>query len=165
GVDPGRTPRARWAGPGGRGHGVEPRPLPCSLRRHVSAINHLAQENFFFWDYGNAFLLEAQRAGADVEKKGANKTEFRYPSYVQHIMGDIFSQGFGPFRWVCTSGDPEDLAVTDQLATSVLEKAIAEGGNVLGGRSALRAHCPQEMSSAVRVRILRVELTGSQCIG
>uniref|UniRef100_A0A8C5ZHD9 Urocanate hydratase 1 n=1 Tax=Marmota marmota marmota TaxID=9994 RepID=A0A8C5ZHD9_MARMA len=104
-----------------------PRPLPCSLRRHVSAINHLAQENFFFWDYGNAFLLEAQRAGADVEKKGANKTEFRYPSYVQHIMGDIFSQGFGPFRWVCTSGDPEDLAVTDQLATSVLEKAIAEG--------------------------------------
>uniref|UniRef100_I3N3Y7 Urocanate hydratase 1 n=1 Tax=Ictidomys tridecemlineatus TaxID=43179 RepID=I3N3Y7_ICTTR len=100
-----------------------------SLRRHVSAINRLAQDNFFFWDYGNAFLLEAQRAGADVEKKGANKTEFRYPSYVQHIMGDIFSQGFGPFRWVCTSGDPEDLAVTDQLATSVLEKAIAEGGN------------------------------------
>ncbi|KAM4799846.1 urocanate hydratase isoform X2 [Urocitellus parryii] len=98
-----------------------------SLRRHVSAINRLAQDNFFFWDYGNAFLLEAQRAGADVEKKGANKMEFRYPSYVQHIMGDIFSQGFGPFRWVCTSGDPEDLAVTDQLATSVLEKAIAEG--------------------------------------
>lgn len=62
-----------------------------------------------------------------MEKKGASKTEFRYPSYVQHIMGDIFSQGFGPFRWVCTSGDPEDLAVTDQLATSVLEKAIAEG--------------------------------------
>ncbi|XP_047390849.1 urocanate hydratase isoform X2 [Sciurus carolinensis] len=98
-----------------------------SLRRHVSAINRLAKENFFFWDYGNAFLLEAQRAGADVEKKSANKTEFRYPSYVQHIMGDIFSQGFGPFRWVCTSGDPQDLAVTDQLATSVLENAIAEG--------------------------------------
>ncbi|KAM6215479.1 urocanate hydratase [Rhynchocyon petersi] len=98
-----------------------------SLRRQVSAINRLAQENFFFWDYGNAFLLEAQRAGADVEKKGANKTEFRYPSYVQHIMGDIFSQGFGPFRWVCTSGDPQDLAVTDQLATSVLEEAIAGG--------------------------------------
>ncbi|XP_008826823.1 urocanate hydratase isoform X1 [Nannospalax galili] len=97
-----------------------------SLRRHVSAINRLAQEKFFFWDYGNAFLLEAKRAGADVEKKGANKTEFRYPSYVQHIMGDIFSQGFGPFRWVCTSGDPQDLATTDQLATSVLEKAIAD---------------------------------------
>ncbi|EDL91345.1 rCG56002 [Rattus norvegicus] len=98
-----------------------------SLRRHISAINRLAQEKFFFWDYGNAFLLEAQRAGADVEKKGANKTEFRYPSYVQHIMGDIFSQGFGPFRWVCTSGNPQDLTVTDHLATSVLEKAIADG--------------------------------------
>ncbi|XP_060016941.1 urocanate hydratase isoform X1 [Lagenorhynchus albirostris] len=100
-----------------------------SLRRHVSAINRLAQENFFFWDYGNAFLLEAQRAGADVGKTGADRTEFRYPSYVQHIMGDIFSQGFGPFRWVCTSGDPQDLAVTDQLATSVLEEAIAGGVN------------------------------------
>ncbi|XP_045705536.1 urocanate hydratase isoform X3 [Phyllostomus hastatus] len=99
------------------------------LRRQVSAINRLAKENFFFWDYGNAFLLEAQRAGADVEKKGAKRTEFRYPSYVQHIMGDIFSQGFGPFRWVCTSGDPQDLAVTDQLATSVLEEAIAGGVN------------------------------------
>ncbi|XP_060036241.1 urocanate hydratase isoform X2 [Erinaceus europaeus] len=98
-----------------------------SLRRQVAAINRLAQENFFFWDYGNAFLLEAQRAGADVEKQGANKTEFRYPSYVQHIMGDIFSQGFGPFRWVCTSGDPQDLVVSDQLATSVLEEVITGG--------------------------------------
>uniref|UniRef100_A0A452QMQ6 Urocanate hydratase n=1 Tax=Ursus americanus TaxID=9643 RepID=A0A452QMQ6_URSAM len=98
----------------------------CSLRRQVSAINRLAKENFFFWDYGNAFLLEAQRAGADVEKKGANRTEFRYPSYVQHIMGDIFSLGFGPFRWVCTSGDPQDLAVTDELATSVLEEAVLQ---------------------------------------
>uniref|UniRef100_A0A2I3G3N3 Urocanate hydratase 1 n=1 Tax=Nomascus leucogenys TaxID=61853 RepID=A0A2I3G3N3_NOMLE len=97
-----------------------------SLRRQVSAINRLAEEKFFFWDYGNAFLLEAQRA-SDVEKKGAGRTEFRYPSYVQHIMGDIFSQGFGPFRWVCTSGDPQDLVVTDELATSVLEEAIADG--------------------------------------
>ncbi|KAB0362484.1 hypothetical protein FD754_006640 [Muntiacus muntjak] len=98
-----------------------------SLRRHVSAINRLAREHFFFWDYGNAFLLEAQRAGADVGKPGANRTEFRYPSYVQHIMGDIFSQGFGPFRWVCTSGDPQDLAVTDRLATSALEGIVAGG--------------------------------------
>ncbi|XP_027379268.1 urocanate hydratase isoform X3 [Bos indicus x Bos taurus] len=97
------------------------------LRRHVSAINRLAREHFFFWDYGNAFLLEAQRAGADVGKPGANRTEFRYPSYVQHIMGDIFSQGFGPFRWVCTSGDPQDLAVTDRLATSALEEIVAAG--------------------------------------
>uniref|UniRef100_A0A452E3C9 urocanate hydratase n=1 Tax=Capra hircus TaxID=9925 RepID=A0A452E3C9_CAPHI len=98
-----------------------------SLRRHVSAINRLARERFFFWDYGNAFLLEAQRAGADVGKPGANRTEFRYPSYVQHIMGDIFSQGFGPFRWVCTSGDPQDLEVTDRLATSALEEIVAAG--------------------------------------
>ncbi|XP_045390663.1 urocanate hydratase [Lemur catta] len=98
-----------------------------SLRRQVTAINRLAEENFFFWDYGNAFLLEAQKAGADVGKNGDTRTEFRYPSYVQHIMGDIFSQGFGPFRWVCTSGDPQDLVVTDQLATSVLEDAIAGG--------------------------------------
>uniref|UniRef100_A0A8B9T862 Urocanate hydratase 1 n=1 Tax=Anas platyrhynchos TaxID=8839 RepID=A0A8B9T862_ANAPL len=98
-----------------------------SLRRHVAAINRLADKGMFFWDYGNAFLLEAQRAGADVEKKGGNKTEFRYPSYVQHIMGDIFSLGFGPFRWVCTSGDPQDLSTTDSIAMSVLEDSIRRG--------------------------------------
>ncbi|XP_018612122.2 urocanate hydratase [Scleropages formosus] len=92
-----------------------------SLRRQVRAINKLAEAGMFFWDYGNAFLLEAQRAGAEVNKGGAGKTEFRYPSYVQHIMGDIFSLGFGPFRWVCTSGDPHDLAETDDIATTVLE--------------------------------------------
>ncbi|KAK6473833.1 urocanate hydratase [Huso huso] len=92
-----------------------------SLRRHIAAINKLADKGLFFWDYGNAFLLEAKRAGADVEKSGAGKTEFKYPSYVQHIMGDIFSLGFGPFRWVCTSGDPEDLATTDVIASTVLE--------------------------------------------
>ncbi|XP_075570805.1 urocanate hydratase [Pelecanus crispus] len=98
-----------------------------SLKRHVAAINRLADKGMFFWDYGNAFLLEAQRAGADVEERGANKTEFRYPSYVQHIMGDIFSLGFGPFRWVCTSGDPQDLATTDSIAMSVLEDSIRQG--------------------------------------
>ncbi|TFK11986.1 CKLF-like MARVEL transmembrane domain-containing protein 6 [Platysternon megacephalum] len=98
-----------------------------SLRRQVAAINRLSDKGMFFWDYGNAFLLEAQRAGADVEKRGANKIEFRYPSYVQHIMGDIFSLGFGPFRWVCTSGDPQDLATTDLIAMSVLEDAIHQG--------------------------------------
>uniref|UniRef100_A0A8C5IJP3 Urocanate hydratase n=1 Tax=Junco hyemalis TaxID=40217 RepID=A0A8C5IJP3_JUNHY len=98
-----------------------------SLKRHVAAINKLADKGMFFWDYGNAFLLEAQRAGADVTKKGANKTEFRYPSYVQHIMGDIFSLGFGPFRWVCTSGDPRDLATTDSIAMAVLEDSIRQG--------------------------------------
>nr|XP_060622194.1 urocanate hydratase isoform X2 [Anolis sagrei ordinatus] len=99
-----------------------------SLRRQVAAINKLSDHGLFFWDYGNAFLLEAQRAGADVG--GANKGEFRYPSYVQHIMGDIFSLGFGPFRWVCTSGNPEDLASTDSIASSVLEEAVLEEVNV-----------------------------------
>ncbi|XP_060622193.2 urocanate hydratase isoform X1 [Anolis sagrei] len=99
-----------------------------SLRRQVAAINKLSDHGLFFWDYGNAFLLEAQRAGADVG--GANKGEFRYPSYVQHIMGDIFSLGFGPFRWVCTSGNPEDLASTDSIASSVLEETVLEEVNV-----------------------------------
>ncbi|XP_026578922.1 urocanate hydratase [Pseudonaja textilis] len=100
-----------------------------SLRRQVAAINKLSDQGMFFWDYGNAFLLEAQRAGADVAKRGGSKGEFRYPSYVQHIMGDIFSMGFGPFRWVCTSGDPEDLATTDFISTTVLEELIHQGAN------------------------------------
>ncbi|XP_043979297.1 urocanate hydratase [Gambusia affinis] len=96
-----------------------------SLRRHIKAINKLSDAGMFFWDYGNAFLLEAQRAGAEVSKVGGGATEFRYPSYVQHIMGDIFSLGFGPFRWVCTSGDPQDLAVTDDITAKVLEEIAA----------------------------------------
>ena len=78
-----------------------------SLRRQVAAINKLTARGMFFWDYGNSFLLEASRAGADILAKEGEKTYgvggFRYPSYVQDIMGDIFSLGFGPFRWVCTS--------------------------------------------------------------
>ncbi|XP_055503899.1 urocanate hydratase isoform X1 [Leucoraja erinacea] len=97
-----------------------------SLRRHVAAINKLSERGMFFWDYGNAFLLEAKRAGAAVEKDEGGGVEFKYPSYVQHIMGDIFSLGFGPFRWVCTSADPSDLAETDAIATSVLEKIMSE---------------------------------------
>merc|ERR1711962_590514 len=85
----------------------------------------------YFFDYGNAFLLEARRAGANVSKPGSeNSTDtaaFRYPSYVQDIMGDIFSLGFGPFRWGCTSGRPEDLATTDRLAKEVLEQQVREG--------------------------------------
>uniref|UniRef100_A0AAR2LC40 Urocanate hydratase n=1 Tax=Pygocentrus nattereri TaxID=42514 RepID=A0AAR2LC40_PYGNA len=96
-----------------------------SLRRHIAAINKLSEEGMYFWDYGNAFLLEAKRAGAEVQKSGGGATEFKYPSYVQHIMGDIFSLGFGPFRWVCTSGNPSDLAETDDIATSVLEEISA----------------------------------------
>lgn len=91
-----------------------------SLRRHAAAINRHAAKGTYFFDYGNAFLLEASRAGADV--MAADGVNFRYPSYVQDIMGPMcFDFGFGPFRWVCTSGKPEDLAYTDALALEVLK--------------------------------------------
>ncbi len=91
-----------------------------SLRRQVDAINKLTAKGMYFFDYGNAFLLESSRAGAAV--MGSNG-HFRYPSYVQDIMGPMFfDYGFGPFRWVCTSGKPEDLALTDRLAAEVLEQ-------------------------------------------
>lgn len=94
-----------------------------SLRRHASAINKHTAKGTYFFDYGNAFLLEASRAGADVmAEDGIN---FRYPSYVQDIMGPMcFDYGFGPFRWVCTSGKTEDLNYTDQLAAGVLEDML-----------------------------------------
>lgn len=118
-----------------------------SLRRHVAAVNRLAERGMRFWDYGNSFLLEARRAGADVEltdaesggsgdgaagdgggkAAAASGNLFRYPSYVQAIMGDIFSLGFGPFRWVCTSGDPADLRATDAIAARVMEATLQSG--------------------------------------
>ena len=91
-----------------------------SLRRQVAAINKLAARGMYFFDYGNAFLLESSRAGADILREDG---KFRYPSYVQDIMGPLFfDYGFGPFRWVCTSGLPEDLEATDRIATRVLEE-------------------------------------------
>ncbi len=90
-----------------------------TLCRHADAINKLSDNGMFFWDYGNAFLLESSRAGADVLNDDGS---FRYPSYVEDIMGPIcFDYGFGPYRWVCTSGDPMDLAKTDQIAKEVLQ--------------------------------------------
>ena len=91
-----------------------------SLRRQVAAINKLTARGMYFFDYGNAFLLQSQRAGADIMTA---EGRFRYPSYVQDIMGQMFfDYGFGPFRWVCTSGKPEDLATTDRIAAEVLEE-------------------------------------------
>ncbi|HRX31484.1 MAG: urocanate hydratase [Bacteroidales bacterium] len=91
-----------------------------SLRRQVKAINRLTSNGMYFFDYGNAFLLESSRAGADILKPNG---DFRYPSYVQDIMGPMFfDYGFGPFRWVCTSSDPKDLETTDKIAIDVLEK-------------------------------------------
>ena len=90
-----------------------------SLRRQVAAINKLTARGMYFFDYGNAFLLQSERAGADIVGVDG---KFRYPSYVQDIMGPMFfDYGFGPFRWVCSSGNPDDLKVTDRIAAEVLE--------------------------------------------
>lgn len=103
-----------------------------SLRRQVEAINKLAADGMYFFDYGNAFLLEASRAGADIMGGDGG---FRYPSYVQDIMGPgFFDYGFGPFRWVCTSGDPEDLAKSDEIAARVLEEILAEAPEEIHGQ-------------------------------
>ena len=97
-----------------------------TLRRHAAAINKHTAKGTYFFDYGNAFLLEASRAGADVMAENPTLgSEFKYPSYVQDIMGPMcFDYGFGPFRWVCISGKPEDLAKTDAIACGVLEKIM-----------------------------------------
>jgi len=101
-----------------------------SLRRHAAAINKHTARGTYFFDYGNAFLLEASRAGADIMTE--NGKDFKYPSYVQDIMGPMcFDYGFGPFRWVCTSGKPEDLEKTDTIACEVLED--------------IKKHSPQEI--------------------
>ena len=93
-----------------------------TLRRHADAVNTLSEQGMYFWDYGNAFLLEAGRAGADVFNADGS---FRYPSYVEDIMGPMcFDYGFGPYRWVCCSGKPEDLETTDRIAREVLESMM-----------------------------------------
>ncbi len=94
-----------------------------SLRRHVAAVNKMTKNGMYFWDYGNAFLLEAGRAGAEITNA---EGDFIYPSYVQDIMGPLFfDYGFGPFRWVCTSGNTDDLAKTDKIAAQVLSELAA----------------------------------------
>ena len=101
--------------------------VQASLRRHVDAINKLTAKGMYFFDYGNAFLLESSRAGADILKADGS---FKYASYVEDIMGPMcFDYGFGPFRWVCSSADPKDLEITDQIASEVLEKMASEAPN------------------------------------
>ena len=97
-----------------------------SLKRHAAAINKHTEKGTYFFDYGNAFLLECSRAGADVLSENPTLgREFKFPSYVQDIMGPMcFDYGFGPFRWVCTSGKPEDLQKTDEIACEVLEELM-----------------------------------------
>lgn len=104
----------------------------ASLRRHVAAINELAAKGMYFFDYGNAFLLESSRAGADILKADGT---FRYPSYVQDIMGPLyFDYGFGPFRWVCMSERPEDLAKSDETAVNILKKELETAPEEIQGQ-------------------------------
>lgn len=104
----------------------------ASLRRHVAAINELASKGMYFFDYGNAFLLESSRAGADILKADGS---FRYPSYVQDIMGPLyFDYGFGPFRWVCMSERPEDLAKSDEIAVNILKKELETAPEEIQGQ-------------------------------
>lgn len=113
-----------------------------SLRRQVTAINRLTDRGMYFFDYGNAFLLESSRAGADILLPDGR---FRYPSYVQDIMGPgFFDYGFGPFRWVCTSGSAEDLAKTDEIAAGVLEEIMAEAPDDIKGQLADNIHWIKE---------------------
>ena len=98
-----------------------------TLVRHTNAINTLTERGMYFFDYGNGFLLEANRAGADILNE---KGDFKYPSYVQDIMGPMyFDYGFGPFRWVCTSNNPNDLAITDKIAAEILEDIMKNSPN------------------------------------
>lgn len=112
-----------------------------TLKRHVAAVNVVAERGMYFFDYGNAFLLESSRAGADILN---DKGTFKYPSYVQDIMGPMcFDYGFGPFRWVCTSGNSEDLDRTDQIATEVLTE--------------MSLNSPKEISQQMRDNIIWIE--------
>lgn len=116
--------------------------VQVSLRRQVAAINRLAERGMYFFDYGNAFLLQSKRAGADITLPDG---KFRYPSYVQDIMGPMFfDYGFGPFRWVCTSGDPADLAVTDRIAAEVMEEIKATAPEEIQGQMADNIHWIRE---------------------
>jgi urocanate hydratase len=134
-----------------------------SLVRHVAAINKVAKNGMYFWDYGNAFLLESGRAGADVFKPDGN---YKYQSYVQDIMGPIcFDYGFGPFRWVCTSGKPEDLRMTDKIAGDVLEKmAVDAPGEIKGQLNDnllwIRAAESNKMVVGSQARILYADAEG-----
>ncbi len=137
--------------------------VQASLRRQVAAINSLAERGMYFFDYGNAFLLESSRAGADICKEDGS---FRYPSYVQSIMGPkFFDYGFGPFRWVCTSCSPDDLACTDALAAEVLEGLLAEAPEDIKGQLADNLHWirqagPNKLVVGSQARILYADSEG-----
>ena len=137
--------------------------VQASLRRHVAAINRLTAQGMYFFDYGNAFLLESSRAGADVLKADGS---FRYPSYVQDIMGPLyFDYGFGPFRWVCMSEKPEDLAKSDELAVKVLSEIAANSPEEIAGQMRdnihwIREACRNHLVVGSQARILYADCEG-----
>ncbi len=137
--------------------------VQASLRRQVAAINTLAGCGMYFFDYGNAFLLESSRAGADICRADGT---FRYPSYVQSIMGPkFFDYGFGPFRWVCTSCSEADLATSDALAAEVLEELLAEAPEDIRGQLADNLHWireagPNKLVVGSQARILYADSEG-----
>jgi len=134
-----------------------------SLRRHVKAINGLTERGMYFWDYGNAFLLESGRAGADIFSKDE---KYRYQSYVQAIMGPLFfDYGFGPFRWVCTSSDEQDLARSDRIAMEELEKLAVNAPQEIRGQLEDNIHWIREAEDhqlvvGSQARILYAESAG-----
>jgi len=138
--------------------------VQASLRRQVAAINKLAVRGMYFFDYGNAFLLESSRAGADI--MAADGHAFRYPSYVQDIMGPLFfDYGFGPFRWVCSSGDPKDLETSDRLAAEVLEEMSHHvtddiKGQLLDNLHWIREAGPNKLVVGSQARILYADAEG-----
>ncbi|MDE7438087.1 MAG: urocanate hydratase [Muribaculaceae bacterium] len=138
-----------------------------SLRRQVAAINKLTAKGMYFFDYGNAFLLESSRAGADILKEDG---KFRYPSYVQDIMGPgFFDYGFGPFRWVCTSGDPKDLAKSDEIAARVLEEILETAPDDIKGQLLDNIHWikeagPNNLVVGSQARILYADCEGRTTI-
>ena len=141
--------------------------VQSSLKRQVAAINTLTERGMKFWDYGNAFLLESQRAGADVT--GPNG-EFRYPSYVEDIMGPLcFDFGFGPFRWVCASGLDKDLEITDRLASEVLTQLAAHAPDsikrqYLDNLAWIKAAGENQMVVGSKARILYADDEGRRAI-
>ena len=134
-----------------------------SLRRQVDAISSLVESGMYFWDYGNAFLLEAGRAGADVFNPDGS---FKYPSYVQDIMGPLFfDYGFGPFRWVCSSNDPKDLEMTDHIAAEVIQEMLDEAPEEIRMQMADNLHWIREagqnkMVVGSQARILYADAQG-----
>ena len=141
--------------------------VQATLRRHAAAIDTMANRGMYFWDYGNAFLLEASRAGANVLNPDGS---FRYPSYVEDIMGPMcFDYGFGPYRWVCTSGRDEDLALTDTIAAEVIERLLetAHDGNrrqLMDNLRWIRAAGANNLAVGSRARILYADAVGRSAI-